>query len=268
MRQFFLTILIIVLAGVAGFGLYHYFEEDELKDELTEAREYMRHRDFMEAEKSFERYLRRNPDGDDRWEVWNNLVDLALNVRHNRTSAIEILEAMLVEYDISSKERRIVQERLAEEYELMRRYERAMELWMALEKDKETPDLQRAGIYRSMARIYLRRLEFELAKESLELCLELEIPQSAKSECRYDLADAYMVMEDLESGISELRTILQQDGVDDELRVLSIFMLADALEQQGSKKDALSLFESIRHSYPNLSVIEARIEYLKEGDRD
>ncbi|MDR2893789.1 MAG: tetratricopeptide repeat protein [Deltaproteobacteria bacterium] len=238
-------------------------EKDNAQNDLTDAREYMRHRDFIEAEKSFERYLRRNPDGPDRWEVWNHLVDLALNVRHNRMSAIELLEAMTVEYESQDEERRVVLERLASEYELARRYDRAMELWIKLDNDLGTPHLQKAGIYRSMARIYLRRLEFELARESLTYCLALEIPQSLKSDCQYDLADAYMVMEDLDAGINELRSLLEQDGVDDELRVLSVFMLADALEQKGDKAGALELFESIRFSYPNGSVMEARIEYLK-----
>ena len=73
---FLLLCCALVLAGCPG--------ENEARDDLAEAREYMRHRDFMEAEKFFERYLRRNPEGEHRWEVWNNLVDLALNVRHNR----------------------------------------------------------------------------------------------------------------------------------------------------------------------------------------
>lgn len=239
------------------------FDDTAGRDDLSEAREYMRHRDFMEAEKSFERYLRRNPDGKDRWEVWNNLVDLALNVRHNRVAAIELLEAMLIEYEGVYPEFRLVQERLASEYEQSRRFDRAMSLWAQIEADPGTPALQKASIYRSMARIYLRRLEFEHVKSSLNQCLALDVPQSIKSDCQYDLADAYMIMEDTDAGIATLRELLQQDGVDDDLRVLSIFMLADALELKGEKQDALALFESIRFTYPNNSVIEARIEYLK-----
>lgn len=243
------------------------FDDRAGRDDLAEAREYMRHRDFMEAEKSFERYLRRNPEGKDRWEAWNALVDLALNVRHNRVAATELLEAMLIEYEGVKPELRLVKERLASEYEQSRRFDRAMALWAKIEADPETPSLQKAPIYRSMARIYLRRLEFEHGKDSLNQCLALDVPQSVKSDCQYDLADAYMIMEDTDAGIATLRDLLKQDGVDDELRVLSIFMLADALELKGDKKDALSLFESIRFTYPNNSVIEARIEYLKAPGR-
>lgn len=261
-RSVFKVVLLLSVLG-AMFCLSGCFDDTAGRDDLSEAREYMRHRDFMEAEKSFERYLRRNPDGKDRWEVWNNLVDLALNVRHNRVAAIELLEAMLIEYEGVYPEFRLVQERLASEYEQSRRFDRAMALWAQIEAAPGTPALQKASIYRSMARIYLRRLEFEHVKTSLNQCLALDLPRSIKSDCQYDLADAYMIMEDTDAGIATLRDLLLQDGVDDDLQVLAIFMLADALELKGEKQDALALFESIRFTYPNNSVIEARIEYLK-----
>ena len=240
--------------------------EDKSKttDDLEDARIYLRQRDFMEAEKSFERYLRRNPNGADRWEVWNHLADMALTVRHDRNSAIELFEAMMLEYETQPEYRRQVQDKLAAEYEQVRRYEKSVELWGKLVQDPEVPSLQKADSYRNLARIYLRRLEFELAKESLGYCMDLDIPQVAKANCQYDLADVYMTMDDLKAGITELRSLLEQRDVDNDLRVLSVFMLADALEQQGSRDTALGLFESIRYIYPNPRVIESRIDYLRK----
>jgi tetratricopeptide (TPR) repeat protein len=245
-------------------------------DDLALAREYMLNRDFMEAEKSFERYLRSNPNGKYRWEVWNELVDLALNVRYDRNAGIELLRAMQQEYmqheyDGQSEYRlyrRLIMDRLAHLYEQSRYYDGAVELWGRLAKDAENPAIKRAESLRNLARIYLRRLEFESSKDVLVLCMEMEIPQSSKSDCRYDLADLYMIMDDMDAGIKELRSLLEQEGVDDDKRILSIFMLADALEQQGNRESALGLFESIRFSYPNARVVEARIEYLKNSKKD
>lgn len=223
----------------------------------------MLNRDFIEAEKSFERYLRGNPKGEDRWEVWNQLVELALNVRHDRNAAIELLQAMLQEYALIPEKRRIVQDNLAYQYEQARNFEGSVELWGNLVKDPETPLEQKADSLRNLARVYLRRLEFEPAKEVLTLCMELNIPQSGKFDCQYDLADLYMIMDNMDDGIKELRNLLDQEGIDDDKRVLAIFMLADALEQQGNRDSATALFESIRFVYPNPKVVEARIEYLK-----
>jgi tetratricopeptide (TPR) repeat protein len=259
-------------------------EKGDAPDDLALGREYMLNRDFMEAEKSFERYLRVNTNGKDRWEAWNELVGLALNVRHDRNAAIELLLAMRQEYEtlLGSGSvaadpplmlelrhyRRLILDRLAYQYEQSRHYEGALDLWGSLVKDPETPLLQKAESLRNLARIYLRRLEFESSRDVLALCTEMEIPQSAKFDCRYDLADLYMIMGDMDSGIKTLRGLLEQEGMDDDKRVLSIFMLADALEQQGNRESALGLFETIRFSYPNARVVETRIEYLKNNKKE
>lgn len=252
-----------LLALAFAFLLFACGEEQAtVKDDLTLAREYMRHRDFIEAEKSYERYLRTNPNGEDRLEVWNQLVELALNVRHNRNSAIELMEAMLIEYEHQPEICWEIQEKLATEYDLARRYDRSLELWGQLLQNPGTPSVKKAAAYRNVSQIYLRRLEFELAKESLDYCLKLDVPLEIKAHCQYDLANAHMIMEDTEAGIAELRKLLSNEALSDDLRVLSVFMLADALEHQGKNDTALTLFKSIRQTYPNTRVIEARIEYL------
>lgn len=248
-------------------GLVSCFESKKVANDLAEARDYMLHRNFMEAEKSFERYLRGTPTGEERWEVWNQLVELALNVRHDRNAAIELLRAMLQEFETTPEYSRIVRDKLAYQYELARYYDGSVELWGSMVKDPETPSIQKAESLRNLARVYLRRLEFEPAKDVLTMCMELDIPQAGKSDCQYDLADLYMIMEDVDAGIKELRNLLEQEGVDDEQRVLAIFMLADALEQQGNRDSALGIFESIRFVYPNQRVVEARIDYLKKSKK-
>ena len=262
MRIFKLLFLLVLLTALSSC-----LEKKEAANDLAEARDYMLHRDFMEAEKSFERYLRSNPTGEERWEVWNQLVELALNVRHDRNAAIELLRAMLQEFDAIPEYRRIVQDKLAYQYELARYFDGSVELWDNMVKDSKTPSMQKAESLRNLARVYLRRLEFEQAKDVLTMCMELDIPQSGKSDCQYDLADLYMIMEDVDAGIKELRNLLEQEGVDDDKRVLANFMLADALEQQGNRDSALGLFESIRFVYPNKRVVEARIDYLKRSKK-
>lgn len=260
MKKILILLLALVLTGCFERG-------EKTPNDLAEAREYMLHRDFMEAEKSFERYLRGNPKGEERWAVWQSLVDLALNVRHDRNAAIELLRTMLQEFDPIPERRRVVQDMLAHQYELARNYDGSVELWGSMVKDADTPAIQKAEALRNLARVYLRRLEFEPARDVLTFCMELGITQSAKSDCQYDLADLYMIMEDMDAGIKELRNLLEQEGVDDEKRVLAIFMLADALEQQGNRDSALGLFESIRFVYPNQRAVEARIDYLKKSKK-
>lgn len=230
---------------------------------MADARQAMLQRDYLEAEKSFERYLRKNPEGEERWEVWNTLVDIALSVRNDRKAAIELLEAMLIEYADVPARKRVASARLAELYRLARNYSRALALWSSVAGDPNAENVERARACRSLAAVYLRRLEFELAEESLGYCLALDIPDTVRAECLYDLAQTHIGMNDLDQAIIHFRSVLALNNIPESMRTLTVFMLADALEQKGSKSEALDLYAGIEDSYPNRKVVEQRIEFLR-----
>ena len=239
-------------------------KQNRADDDLVHARKAMMQREFLEAEKSFERYLRRNPEGKERWEVWNSLVDISLSVRNARQSAIELLEAMFLEYEDDQDKKRRVSTRLAELYRLSRNYARAVYLWSSIAEDAAASNNERAEACRNLAHVYMRRLEFELAKKSLGDCLALDIPVAVRSECLYDLAQTYVGMDELDNAIEQLRFVLALQGIPESMRTLTIFMLADAVEQQGKNAEAMELFTSISNAYPNRKVVEERIEELQK----
>jgi len=257
----FLILGILVLAVCLG-GCFE--SREEVADDLSDARKAMMKRDFLEAEKSFERYLRRSPDGSERWGVWNNLVELALSVRNDRKAALELLEAMLIEFEEDPARKRAISVQLAELYRLSRHYDRAVFLWSSVAEDSSADSVERARACRNLAHVYLRRLEFELSKESLGYCLSLNIPDSVRAECLYDLAQTFVGMDELDNAITQLRNVLSLQNITESIRTLSIFMLADALDQQGKNDEAMQLFTSISESYPNRKVVEQRIAFLEK----
>ena len=232
-------------------------------DDLVNARKAMMQREFLEAEKSFERYLRRNPEGAERWEVWNSLVDIALSVRNVRQGAIELLEAMLLEYEDDLAKKRNVSVRLAEQYRLVRNYDRAVFLWTSIAEDTKASNIDRAEACRNQASIYLRRLEFELAKQTLGNCLAFDIPIALRGQCLYDLAQTHVGMEELDNAITQLRVVLTLKDLPESMRTLTVFMLADAVEQQGKIDEATTLFTSISETYPNRKVVDERLQALR-----
>ncbi|MDL2210353.1 hypothetical protein LJC26_06075 [Desulfovibrio sp. OttesenSCG-928-O18] len=257
-------LLSAALLGAALCAAGCFDSGEEVTDDLVDARKAMMQRDFLEAEKSFERYLRRSPDGEERWEVWNNLTELALSVRNDRKAAVELLEAMLIEYADVPVRKREISVRLAELYRLSRKYERAVFLWSSVAEDPKADNVERARACRNLAHVYLRRLEFELAKESLGYCLALDIPDTVRAECLYDLAQTFMGMDELDNAIVQLRAVLALRNISQAARTLTIFMLADALDQKGKNDEAMELFTSISETYPNRKVVEQRIEFLEK----
>jgi tetratricopeptide (TPR) repeat protein len=239
-------------------------ETHKAQDELAAAGSALRQRDFMGAEQSFERYLRRNPQGGARWEAWHYLVHMALTVRHDRQSAIELLEAMRIEYADAPERLRQVIRQLGGLYKTSRQYNRAVALWTTLAEDAGALAEERAEAYRDMAEIHLRRLEFESAKEALEQCLQRRISGTLRGQCIYDRAQIFMAEDNIAEALVSLREVLALEDASDFLRSLSMFMLADALEQQGNFGDALQLFTQLRGSYPNTLVVEKRIGFLRQ----
>ncbi len=239
-------------------------EEKRARNDIEEARTALMQRDFISAEHAFERYLRRNPDGKSRWEAWNSLVDLALTVRHDRKAAIELLEAMRLEFGKEPGRSRLVVRQLGALYQLSRKYDQALTMWAIVAEDKAAPPEERAEAYRDQAEIYMRRLEFETAKEALNRCLAQNVTGTVRGQCLYDRAEAHMAEENLPEAIGNLRAVLAQEGVAAPLRSLSMFMLADALELQGNNKESLELFQRLLTTYPNPQVVEKRINALKK----
>lgn len=233
------------------------------QDDLALARTAVRDRDIGDAEMYFERYLRKNPQGEQRWEVWQSLLEIALDIRHDKGSAREYLEIMLEEFGGDNERRREIQLTLASLAGEMRSYERAVSLWEAVSADPATPQETLAEVYRELSRAYLRRLEFTLSKEVLDRCLQLNVAGETKGRCLYALAEAHMLTDELGLAEEALRSMLELGTTDAAQRVEATFMLADVLEQRDRFGEAEELFDSIRDTYPNTRVIEVRLSALR-----
>ena len=186
-----------------------------------------------------------------------------MNIRQDKATAKNYLEIMLLEYAADAPKRREIQKQLADLCDDLRLYDRAVTLWEVLVEDQGTPAEDKAVFYRELSHAYMRRLEFTMAVDVLDLCLKLDVSPSTKAECLYDVAEAEMFTGDLEKSEKALRALLDMPAASPQRRVLAVFMLADVLEQRNRPDEAVQLFESIRDSYPNSKVIEMRITALR-----
>ena len=63
---------------------------------IDEARAAFNNKEYLEAEKFYERYLREVPEGAERWEAWDRVAYVALNIRRDEALAADIFEAMQI----------------------------------------------------------------------------------------------------------------------------------------------------------------------------
>lgn len=254
---------VLLLCSCLFVGACRFGDEPAPKSDLAMAEEAVKARDMGDAEMFFERYLRKNPNGEHRWSVWFRLIDISLYIRQDRESTKNYLEIMLLEYADDPARRREIQKRLADICEELRLYERSVVLWETLVKDEDTPAEDKALFYRKLSHAYMRRLEFTMAADVLDLCMQLVVPASTKADCLYNLGEVEMFTGNLADSEKALRSLLDIPEATPQRRVLAVFMLADVLEQQSRPEEAARLFESIRESYPNSKVIELRLSSLR-----
>lgn len=260
-------LILLALALAGAFVFYDGIREEPTRmdiDDLALAEEAMKERDLGDAEMYFERYLRKNPEGERRWEIWQRLLDIALSLRQDKAAAAEYLEIMLVEFDEVPTIRRQIQMQLAELVTDMHKHDRAVTLLETLAMDEEVAPEDRAVVFRRLSQAYLRRLEFSLAAKMLDMCLQLEVEPDTKADCLSTLAETRLLAEELDGSETALRDLLQLEGVTQEKRIPAVFLLADVVEQQGRLDEAEDLLDSIRDVYPNAKVVELRISALKD----
>jgi tetratricopeptide (TPR) repeat protein len=222
----------------------------------------MEEQDTGDAEMYFLRYLRKNPNGDRRWDVWQTLLSIALDIRQDKAVAKDYLEIMLAEFSADAGRTRDISLQLARLCGEMRFFSRAEALWETLAADPGLGAEQKALAYKEMAYGFLRRLEFRPAAEVLEHCLQLKAGADQTADCYYVLAQTQTLLEDLGAAEGALQNMLKLDGLSEDRRTAGIFMLAEVVEQQNRPDEARRLLEGIMHAYPNSKVIEIRLGSL------
>ncbi|MDR2726592.1 MAG: tetratricopeptide repeat protein [Deltaproteobacteria bacterium] len=232
--------------------------------DLEEARIALHEREWDRAARYLERFLRIATDPDERWEAWNSLIDATERAGQDRRWINAHLEAMLVEFENDAERMRSVLYRMGESQEMARQYERAVLTWTQFGALPGLSPEDRLSIYKRLAFLQMRLNRLQGAEETLHECLSLPLPDNAKGDCLYALADVSVLRDDLAGGANTAAQILDIEGIAPELHGRASFLLADIYEQQQKYAEALQLYSAIRETYPNPLAVDVRIEYLKK----
>lgn len=231
-------------------------------DDLERANEAIAEKNWSLAERLLERYLKGG--GTDRWEAWLALLQCINSTGDQNRASVECLEAMLVEYDDDEDKLAYILDQMGRKYEAMRRYDRAADAWSAyIELGGLSPG-QRVSGWRKLADMQFAQRQFDAGEESLRQCLALPVAESETILCLLDLADQNMGRGNSQEVLDLSQQILDSNP-DDRIKGLAGYLHADALEQLGQTGEALRQFEIYRDFYPNVRVMDHRIELLRKN---
>jgi len=277
LRALLLALLLLLPAGFQGCT-----GPQDQEDALESARQAYSIGHFSEAERIYQHYLQAQPEGRQRWEAWSRLVEISINVLGDHEKAAGLLNSMYLEFGDDPQRAWELLSRLAMVNESMGRLGDAVKIWR---KALALPGLdaaRRGEVYMRMARLLRQQRDFDQAEKVLEACVEETQTPDVKGACLYQYAQTleYMVRRaqaqsldneysklDVSAAQERIKEVLQRirnlEGADEELKAMATFLLADILEIQGSRDKARELFASIRETYPNPMVIEARLKALQ-----
>lgn len=232
-------------------------------DDLEEAKFAIQQHNWTLAERLLERYLRTQQDLDKRWDAWQRLLEVTTSAGTDYRTALDYLEAMLMEYYEDEPRTKIILLRMGELNESLRRYSRAADVWSTFIGLGGLTDEEAVQGHRRLAQIHFRGRFFDAGEDVLQSCLALDVPDKGRAMCLYDLADMNMARERWKDATDLALQIMDMD-VDEKAKGITAFLLGDALEQQKNFVEALQYFEAAQGQYPNERVVENRIAYLKQ----
>ena len=232
-------------------------------NDLDEAKAAISQRDWPRAERLLERHLRTEENPQQRWEAWMRLVDIYSRINLDQAGALGQLETMLQEFTRDAAKKKLILARLGELHESLGHSGQAVAAWARYAELDNLTDQEAASVQRKLGNLHFRQRRFDLAEDALQTCQALPVEEAFRAWCLYDLALANIARDELDDARDQAIQVLSMK-VDDQLRGLAGFLLADVFEQQGLRADALNRFESVRGLYPNEMVIDNRIAYLKK----
>ncbi len=241
--------------------------ETVLEDDFTAAKNAINNSNFILAEKLLDNFLQDNLEHEMRFDAYLLMVALLHEKRANSRLAAEYLEEMLSEFGSNSARLQLILQKLAKINEEMKNYGLAVEVLQQLVNVPNLSDTENLKAHRRMA--HMQILMYNLSEAENNLLNSLSISASTyedeleKISILYDLAYVYLLQDKLAESEMLAKQIIDDERTGDSLKVLTNFLMANALQLQDKFVEALELLRNIRDIYPNPNAIDERIKYLE-----
>lgn len=239
--------------------------QPESEDVLSQARKAFITKEYSEAERFYQRYLRESQAGEERWEVWNRLIEITGTVRGDKKGAIELFDAMLLEYAVDPERYKSILISKGELYTESGLWSDAARTWLQVLSAPGVTVEQETQAYTNLGKAYLMQGDYGLAVDAFTDCRELAYKDlQHELLCIYDIAQAFAFLGNHTEAEQNLLELLSKDTLNEELMARAKLLLADIYEQQEKPLKAIALLQEIRETYPNPRVVEFRLAHLQK----
>lgn len=234
----------------------------ERTDDFAEAKIEIQNSNWTEAERLISRYLKEESNKELRWEAWNELINIINRAGSEPVITLEYLAAMLYEFEADETKYKTILYKMGILNEDIWLYDRASDVWLRYIYLDNLNGEEAVNVHRRLAKIYYLSKHFESAEDILNNCLALDAPPDKVAYCMYDLVEHNVAQQRWEEATDLSMQLLDME-IDHKVKYLTLFLLADSLEQQERFIQSLSYFVQSQEIYPNVAAVNKRIEFLK-----
>ncbi|EFI34548.1 hypothetical protein Dthio_PD1920 [Desulfonatronospira thiodismutans ASO3-1] len=255
-------LLYIIFPVLIFFMLPGCLEQKEDTDDFDQAEYYFSTGQFNQARNLYQQYIDENEHGRKRYQAWNRLLSISVDIYNDIEGGLDILKAMQMEYDGELDTILDINARIAGKYDRLGQPRESRRLW------KKNKELAQSGKERKKAALFLSKTgiqlrEFERVREDLEKFSDCSGETDAElcSMIHYTRGKSYYLENDLTRAGEVLSRAYSLDA-GNEYRSRAGLLLTEVLLDQDKVDQAVDLLKEILDIHPNPKAIEARIEHL------
>ncbi len=251
----------IILPVLFSFLLLGCPEQEEDTTYFDQAEYYFSTGQFNQARTLYQQYIDRE-HGSKRYEAWNRLLSIRVDIYGDVQGGLDILKAMQMEFDEKKDRVLDINARIAGLYDRLGQPRDSYRVW---KKNKELADSvlgkKEAALHMSRAAIQLR--EFENVRDALQKFSDCvgEIDADLCSRIHYTLGKSYYLETDIALAREILTKAYSQDARN-EYRSRAGLLLVEVLLDQDEIHQAEAILQELLDIHPNPGAVEVRLNNL------
>lgn len=237
--------------------------EDNKENYFIKAETALSQGRINEAASLYELYLNNESDPDKRFDAWERLALIYLDIARDPERGLNILKTMSIEFENDRDRLWNIYSRIGAVYVRERRLESATGTFSrAIEVAGDRQRVLKS--YNDLARVYYAMRNFKRALETIENALTVSgsLHGEEQGKLKYLQGKIFYQLEEYAQAATVLASILYSD-LSDNLRSKAGMLLYEALLRTGDESQAIDVLMDLETIYPNPMVIRMRMDGLQ-----
>ena len=233
------------------------------RDKFSEAEEAFSEGRINEAGRLYERFLDTDMRSPRRFEAWNRLLLIHLDIERDIERGLNILKTMSVEYEFEEEYQWSILIRIGRLYARMNRFEDSMEVLERSVRAAGNHD-QLFDSYITMAELYYHMRDFVQVSEVVKDIKHLlpNLCSTRQGRINYLLGKTYYQLGETDMAIQYLNDTFYSES-NEHQRSKAGILLFDIYLERGKTSEAELLIRDLEKIYPNPMVIKKRMETIQ-----